>query len=168
MYGQLNVAHTVIVRHKDKTSRESQLSQAESLRFRRAMYRIWLLSSVYGMGSITDYERDEENWPYSHLETYQDKQEGFLKQFNSAELLEIKRVAFFLRELASWAVIAEGSSTMSSLDTCLFLVLVAYLALIHSLLLRRLQWDVSLCWATHCPAVFRRGYYGTLFMARYW
>jgi hypothetical protein len=104
-------AHTTAYRNKDRTLRKSQLSHAESLRFHRAIYRIWLLSLTYGMGSTTGdpRRRDDNDYPDSRLEVYLSKQKEFLAKYTSTELHEIRTVALFLYSLAIWAMAVDGS-----------------------------------------------------------
>lgn len=88
-------------RYKDRTSRTSKLSHAESWRFQRTLYRISLLSYLYGMGSISRAEdyRDAD----TQLERNIKKQKEFLETFSSQELLQIRYVAIFLQGIAGCA-----------------------------------------------------------------
>ena len=79
----------------------SVLTEQESFRFQRALYRVMLLCFVHGMGSISEEEMSEEGYSYVHLEKYQLGQKHFLEEYPTFELYEIQRVAFFVRYLAS-------------------------------------------------------------------
>ncbi|KDQ13413.1 hypothetical protein BOTBODRAFT_111608 [Botryobasidium botryosum FD-172 SS1] len=86
-------------RNKDRLSRTSKLSYAESWRFQRALYRMWLLSYLYGMpppGSA----RESEEYQGEELERSIPKQKDFLMKFSSRELLQIRYITFFLRTVA--------------------------------------------------------------------
>jgi len=97
-------------RHKDRTSRTSVLSYIESWRFQRTIYRIWLLSYLYGMGSVpTDRDSSQAG---VRLSQYLSRQKRFLEDFDSTTLLQIRRVASFLRETATWVAGAEGDPSL--------------------------------------------------------
>ncbi|KAH7923083.1 hypothetical protein BV22DRAFT_1036762 [Leucogyrophana mollusca] len=85
-------------REKDRNFTTSQLSAAESARFHRAMYRIWLFATIYGHTACVhrdDIEFDEH-------ETRQHEKK-FLASFVTPELREIERLATFMCQIATWA-----------------------------------------------------------------
>ncbi|KAH0835520.1 hypothetical protein J3R83DRAFT_9206 [Lanmaoa asiatica] len=104
-------------REKDRTSRTSKLSRVESVRFQRAMYRIWLMSVLYGprrfvptLGFTNDSEEEElsNSSEPDVFKSWKD-QKFFLQQFSSSqELFQIRKVAIFLVFIATWSVTAEG------------------------------------------------------------
>ncbi|KAF9243105.1 hypothetical protein BU15DRAFT_43270 [Melanogaster broomeanus] len=96
-------------RHKDRTSKISRLSYVESWKFRRAMYRIWIMSTLYGAGSASDGQRP--------LGASFGEQKAFLQHFTSHELVQISKIAMFLQSTAGWAIFAEGK-VVGSLEVC--------------------------------------------------
>ncbi|KAF8129965.1 hypothetical protein EV363DRAFT_1337116 [Boletus edulis] len=97
---------------KDRTCRTSTLSHIESVRFQRAMYRLWLMSVLFGprrfMSRLTrSYDELIQNRELELEKSWED-QKTFLEQFPSQELLQIRKLAWFLLLTATWAVIAEG------------------------------------------------------------
>ncbi|KAF9235397.1 hypothetical protein BU15DRAFT_51483 [Melanogaster broomeanus] len=96
-------------RHKDRTSKISRLSYVESWKFRRAMYRIWIMSTLYGHGASST----SNGQPV--LAASFGEQKAFLQQFTSQELVQISKVAIFLQSTASWAIFAERK-LIGSLD----------------------------------------------------
>ncbi|EGN98506.1 hypothetical protein SERLA73DRAFT_183555 [Serpula lacrymans var. lacrymans S7.3] len=92
-------------RQKDRTSSTSRLSDMESLRFRRAMYRIWLFSSIYGRPSVPEggFLFDEEDEAGANMLESIIKQRGFMSSFSASELQELERVMCFLSEIAKWS-----------------------------------------------------------------
>ncbi|KAH0829205.1 hypothetical protein J3R83DRAFT_2765 [Lanmaoa asiatica] len=85
--------------HKDKTQRTSQLSYIESWRFHRAMYRVWIMSTLYGYGSA-------RHGQYA-MGASSETQKAFLQQFTSQELIQISKVSRFLNGIAGWVILAE-------------------------------------------------------------
>jgi hypothetical protein len=82
----------------------------ESLRFQRAMYRIWLMSVLFGPRRfVSRLGLADKNL---HLKSDLDKswkdQKTILKQFSSQELFQIYKLTPFLTSTAQWAVKAEG------------------------------------------------------------
>ncbi|KAF8551973.1 hypothetical protein OG21DRAFT_1466417 [Imleria badia] len=94
--------------HKDQTCRTSQLSYVESWRFHRAMYRVWIMSTLYGYGSATHGQRATGASP--------DTQRTFLQKFTSQELVHISKVSRFLQGLAGWVILAEPCKLVGSLE----------------------------------------------------
>ena len=93
----------------------------ESVRFQRAMYRIWLMSALYGprrfvprrWSSDEDYDRE------SDLDKSWKDQKTFLQQFSTQELFQIRQIVQFLVfSTAFWAVTAEGGGLGGTLETC--------------------------------------------------
>ncbi|KAF8813460.1 hypothetical protein BYT27DRAFT_7180999 [Phlegmacium glaucopus] len=78
-------------RYKDRTSKVSRLTKQESFRFQRALYRIMLVSWLYGMGSTPESDMQDEDYPYSFV--YQSRQTRFLMKYPSDDLFEINRIA---------------------------------------------------------------------------
>ncbi|KAG8221337.1 hypothetical protein J3R82DRAFT_1505 [Butyriboletus roseoflavus] len=93
--------------HKDKTQRTSQLSYIESWRFHRAMYRVWIMSTLYGYGSAAHGQRA--------MGASSSTQEAFLQKFTSQELIQINKVSRFLKSIADWVIFAE-CKLVGSLD----------------------------------------------------
>ena len=87
---------SILCREKDRTCRTSKPPRVESVRFQRAMYRIWLMSVLYGprrfvpRGSFSD--EDSHNRESDLDESWKD-QKTFLRQFSSQELFQIRRLA---------------------------------------------------------------------------
>ncbi|KAF8554851.1 hypothetical protein OG21DRAFT_1484310 [Imleria badia] len=105
-------------RQKDRTYRTSKLSRMESVRFQRAMYRIWLMSVFFGRRSASTLGlADEDFYPESILEESWKVQKTFLQQFSSQELFQIHKSALFLQSTAEWAVTAEGNGLGGTRDT---------------------------------------------------
>ena len=83
------------------------------------MYRIWLMSVLYGprrfvpMGWSSDHDREavlDKSWK---------DQKTFLQQFSSQELFQIRQLAQFLVfSTAGWAVTAEGTGMNNTRYTC--------------------------------------------------
>lgn len=96
-------------RNKDKTQRTSQLSFVESWRFHRAMYRIWIMSTLYGTGSSSLGQRAT----VAGSET----QKAFLQKFTSQELIQMSKVSRFLISIGGWVIFAE-CKLVGSLDVC--------------------------------------------------
>ncbi|EED81328.1 predicted protein [Postia placenta Mad-698-R] len=93
-------------RKKDRTSRTSTLTPIESFRFQRAMYRAWLVSHLYGLGSMppeSDYALEEKA-----MNDNLEKQRKFLQGYNALDLLQLRAASCFLTELGSWVAFAEG------------------------------------------------------------
>lgn len=105
----VNTVDSHLDRNKDRTSKTSKLSFVESLRFRRAMYRIWIMSTLYGYGSARHGERVQG--------TSGETQMAFLSKFTSQELVHISKVGRFLRFLGNWVILAEYK-LVGSLDVC--------------------------------------------------
>jgi len=53
--------------HKDRKSKASRLTPAESFRFQRALHRIMLLCWLYGMDSISESDMRDEDYPLRFL-----------------------------------------------------------------------------------------------------
>ncbi|KAF8656398.1 hypothetical protein AX16_002582 [Volvariella volvacea WC 439] len=100
-------------RHKDRTSKTTQLSAAESLRFQRALYRIMLVSLVFGMSATPEFTTSVDR-SSSHVSG--DGQRTLLNQFSSQELIQIERVANFLKTIGRWIIHIEGSA-VGALDS---------------------------------------------------
>ena len=94
-------------RHKDRRSKVSRLTKRESFHFQRALYRIMLVSWLYGMGSIPESDMQDEHYPYTFYEVYQSRQTNFLMKYPSDDLFEINRIA---RILIYTATIAMGEA----------------------------------------------------------
>ena len=92
-------------RHKDRKSKVSRLTKRESFHFQRALYRIMLISWLYGMGSIPESDMQDEHYPYTFYEVYQSRQTNFLMEYPSDDLFEINRIA---RVLIYTATIVMG------------------------------------------------------------
>ncbi|KAF8129967.1 hypothetical protein EV363DRAFT_1493872 [Boletus edulis] len=90
---------------KDRTCRTSKLSRVESVRFQRAMYRIWLMSVLFGPRRFAPQPADEIR--ESELRKSWKDQKYFLQPFSSQELFQIDRLTKFLIWTAQWAVTAE-------------------------------------------------------------
>ncbi|KAJ7120750.1 hypothetical protein C8R43DRAFT_79843 [Mycena crocata] len=80
---------------KDHTSKTSVLTADESLRFRRAMYRITLYTKLF---SLKQYTLDEiENLSVGTRRTVRQQRTAVLNEYPTNELLEIVSVVNFLR-----------------------------------------------------------------------
>jgi hypothetical protein len=91
---------------KDRTSKTSRLSFAESSRFQRATYRIWLYCQVFGGEEALDQSIESDDDLMT--EVYQ-KRKHFLDSFSSQELLELDATVGFLNSILEWTVQADGS-----------------------------------------------------------
>ena len=100
-------------REKDRTSRTSQLSPRESVRFQRAVYRIWLFSVLYGNARVTGCEQEKHNFVHEPAHV-------FLSAFSTSELREIERLARFLKRTVASAVDNSENFelTIDSILTC--------------------------------------------------
>ena len=93
----------------------------ESVRFQRAMYRIWLMSVLYGPRRFvpgTNLSVEDYRARLSDLDKSWKDQKTFLEQFSSQELFQIRKLAFFLVMTGVWAVTAEGSDLSGTRLTC--------------------------------------------------
>jgi hypothetical protein len=90
-----------LFRPKDRTSNISKLAVAESTRFRRGLYRIWMFTWHFqwkqrlGMGPE---EADAE------IEIHK----AFLSVFPTQDLCELERVLAFLKAIMRWIFTARG------------------------------------------------------------
>ena len=102
---------------KDRTSRTSKLSRMESVRFQRAMDRIWLMSVLFGprrFGSRPSLA----NKIQSDLEKSWKDQKIFLQKFSTPELFQIDNLVMFLTSIASWSTTAEGRDSGIKREKC--------------------------------------------------
>ncbi|KAJ7274243.1 hypothetical protein C8J57DRAFT_1315006 [Mycena rebaudengoi] len=87
-------------RHKDQTSESSKLSPEESLRFKRAMYRLMLYTLVFP-GRNTQYFDDPED---EGAEQIQLARKNFFTRFPTEELREIHTAGNFMTNLGTWVL----------------------------------------------------------------
>lgn len=95
-----NLPITSSVRHKDQTSESSKLSPEESLRFKRAMYRLMLYTLVFP-GRNTQYFDDPED---EGAEQIQLARKNFFTRFPTEELREIHTAGNFMTNLGTWVL----------------------------------------------------------------
>ena len=109
----------------------SVLTEQESFRFERALYRIMLCCGLYGMENNTLQPEDD----------VQPEQKDLFKEYVTDELYEINRVAGFLRYLG-FIRFHEDSGYSSIEYTCMlpFLNAVWQITLINHPIPRRLRW----------------------------
>jgi len=86
----------------------SVLTEQESFRFQRALYRIMLCCGLYGMENTTLEPEDD----------VQPEQKDFFEEYVTNELYEISRVASFLKHLGSIRL-REDRAILSVLDVCM-------------------------------------------------
>ncbi|KAJ7098583.1 hypothetical protein B0H15DRAFT_821305 [Mycena belliarum] len=118
------------LRHKDRTSKTSQLTALESHRFARAMYRIMLYCEVFylplNLDDIDSMEDEEDD-----IEKIQKARQKMLEEYSTAELLEIRDAVDFLHELIK-EVLDDDDDFDRLKDICIAtgpkIVLQAYLA----------------------------------------
>ncbi|KAJ6555350.1 hypothetical protein DFH09DRAFT_1165238 [Mycena vulgaris] len=117
------------LRHKDRTSKTSQLTALESHRFTRAMYRVMLYCELFYLPLNLDDIDSMEDEP-EELEKIQKARHAMLNEYTTSELLEIRAVVAFLHELIG-EVVDEGDADRLK-DICIAtgpaVVLEAYLA----------------------------------------
>ncbi|KAJ7137488.1 hypothetical protein C8R43DRAFT_1019503 [Mycena crocata] len=100
---------------KDRTSKTSVLTPAESFRFQRAMYRIMLYTRLF---SLDQYDRDEiDALSAGDVEKIFQQRTAVLNEYPTDELLEIVTVVKFMREI--FADIGGDSLLDTFLDTFL-------------------------------------------------
>ena len=73
------------------------------------MYRVWIMSTLYGHGSASHGKRATA--------TSTETQMAFLQKFTSQELIQISKVSRFLQSLAGWVILAE-CKVVGSLEVC--------------------------------------------------
>ncbi|KAL4074049.1 hypothetical protein J3A83DRAFT_4090407 [Scleroderma citrinum] len=95
-------------REKDHNFRTSRLSAAESYRFRRALFRICLLISVYNPSHILEDTEDTVLEP--DVDMRLQRQYQFLDTFPTSDIKEIGRLGAFLEHLAGWSANAYSNS----------------------------------------------------------
>jgi hypothetical protein len=87
------------------------------------MYRIWLLSVLYGprrfVPGMCDSEEDYRDRESDLHKSWKD-QKIFLERFSSQELFQIRQLNGFLGLTAGWAVTAEGRGLGGTRETCRF------------------------------------------------
>ncbi|KAF8656389.1 hypothetical protein AX16_002575 [Volvariella volvacea WC 439] len=101
-------------RMKDRTSKMSRLTSVESRRFKRAMYRIMLISLLYGLHSESKMKVEGRYfWSHPRLDTTTELSQHVLKQkeillnYTSREVDEIRQAKAFLCKLALWALAVD-------------------------------------------------------------
>ncbi|KAJ7821370.1 hypothetical protein B0H14DRAFT_2831422 [Mycena olivaceomarginata] len=101
--------------HKDRTSTTSVLTQEESWRFRRAMYRIWLYCNIFPGNRYTleDIDFDEDN-----IKLVQRQRTAVLSEYPTDELLQIYAVVRFMRGILE-AVSDEEDNLTTIVDILL-------------------------------------------------
>lgn len=78
----------------------------ESLRFRRAMYRLMLYSKLFPVEAMEEYEAEQLD-PDDIYQARRQRKE-FLAEFSSLDLRCMHSVALFLIEVSKWVIIADG------------------------------------------------------------
>ncbi|KAI0768569.1 hypothetical protein BD413DRAFT_614436 [Trametes elegans] len=100
------------LRRKDRTSLQSQLDAQELARFRRALYRYWLL---FDAAMHNGFIRQGEHANHQHLDatvTLSMNIAGItalLNPLSNQELFEIMDISAFLRDLEDWDLCAAGN-----------------------------------------------------------
>ncbi|KAI5836245.1 hypothetical protein K523DRAFT_392496 [Schizophyllum commune Tattone D] len=84
-------------RHKTRKPTVSQLTSLESLRLRRAVYRLMLYCHIHG-GVDDDWEAEESD--RESIEEIYEKHRDFLDQYSTDDLREMQGVADFITEIA--------------------------------------------------------------------
>ncbi|KAL1760193.1 hypothetical protein FB107DRAFT_287042 [Schizophyllum commune] len=84
-------------RHKTRTPTGPQLTNLESLRFRRAVYRLMLYCLLYG---CADANWEIEDHDSKSIDEIYEKHRDFLDQYSTDGLREIQAVADFIAELS--------------------------------------------------------------------
>ncbi|KAG5338862.1 hypothetical protein C0989_005802 [Termitomyces sp. Mn162] len=95
-------------RHKDRTSRISLLNSVESLRFRRAMYRLMLIAKIFPADEYEFEDEDDEDFDPTNVERDRLARRKLLDDFSTAELLELHSASLFLIELAEGISVGES------------------------------------------------------------
>ncbi|KAG5716803.1 hypothetical protein E4T56_gene7864, partial [Termitomyces sp. T112] len=95
-------------RHKDRTSRISLLNSVESLRFRRAMYRLMLIAKIFPADKYEFEDEDDEDFDPTNVERDRLARRKLLDDFSTAELLELHSASLFLIELAEGISVGES------------------------------------------------------------
>ncbi|THH17397.1 hypothetical protein EW146_g3398 [Bondarzewia mesenterica] len=85
-------------RCKDRTSSTSKLSEIESHRFHRAMYRLWLYQYLFGDDWRSCIENDDDQ----EMELVRGRQEYFLKHIPPAERKEFAAIYRFMQATSEW------------------------------------------------------------------
>ena len=102
-----------LARCKDRTSKTSQLSRAESVKFQRALYRIWLYSVLYRFPvEDEDSPEDEDDEDEDFEEALRTKKQKFLMSFTGSDLDEMERMTGFLIDIVRWVINAEATHTV--------------------------------------------------------
>ncbi|KDQ62627.1 hypothetical protein JAAARDRAFT_203719 [Jaapia argillacea MUCL 33604] len=94
-------------RYKDRTSNSSCLSNSESFRFRRAVYRYWAYQIIFGY-ELEDRNEDELYVLEEEMESNRHDRASFLCTFPSQEVVEIAKAVDFLSSTVFWAATAVG------------------------------------------------------------
>lgn len=94
------------LRFKDRTTRTSQLSSIECLRFRRALLRV-IVCSTMGDG-LRHLDPD----PSKSLST----RITYLKTFNLQELIELEDVVLFLNHISQWTQRATSPAWIGTFE----------------------------------------------------
>ncbi|TDL28786.1 hypothetical protein BD410DRAFT_893725 [Rickenella mellea] len=86
-------------REKDRTSKTSVLSDAESYRFQRALYKLWWIREIYAADGEDNLDRPEY---MQHCKV------ELLGADTLTELLELDRVWHFLADIVKWLRLSHG------------------------------------------------------------
>ncbi|KAH7885549.1 hypothetical protein F5I97DRAFT_1410341 [Phlebopus sp. FC_14] len=95
-------------RQKDPRSTDSQLTQKESARFQRAMYRVWFVSAMYGRPAPPHrVDKSKSKRLKAVLKEMHQMQLRCLQSYPSTEFALLLEAWNFLSSIADWACRAE-------------------------------------------------------------
>ncbi|KAJ7919860.1 hypothetical protein B0H13DRAFT_1708728, partial [Mycena leptocephala] len=103
---------------KDRTSRKSVLAPAESWRFRRAVYRIWLYTNIF---SGDRYSFDEINVGADGTHLIQRQRTALLNQYPTDELFQLYAVVHFFCGILKRVYAGHDDTQVNMLDILLSL-----------------------------------------------
>ncbi|KAJ7792355.1 hypothetical protein B0H14DRAFT_2931545 [Mycena olivaceomarginata] len=105
------------IRYKDRSSKTSKLTELESHRFARAMYRVMLYCELFYLPlNLDDIDAMEFNEP-GVLEKIAKKRHAMLDEYPTSDLLEIRAVVEFLHGMISSVLDSESFERLQ--DICL-------------------------------------------------
>ncbi|KAF9240238.1 hypothetical protein BU15DRAFT_74153 [Melanogaster broomeanus] len=95
-------------RNKDLRSESSHLTQQESERFQKGMYRLWFLCAMYGRSAPANRVTKSKSRPSTTaLEELERMQAECLNSFTGSQQGQLIETWWFLEALAVWAANAE-------------------------------------------------------------
>lgn len=100
-------------RYKDRSSKTSKLTELESHRFTRAMYRVMLYCELFYLPlNLDDIDAMEFNEP-GVLKKIAKKRHAMLDEYPTSDLLEIRAVVEFLHGMISSVLDSESFERVS-------------------------------------------------------